>query len=275
MNFSQCPRCQKHIPDHRRIRGLSVCECGWIGSVHEQRAESSSFNRSTFSLLLLSIVMVAAFIYIAKWDTEGGNVLKIQILELVDYANSENYKEYERICMARKLYDCTERAIQRQIELGSKDREIQARLGKMYFAKKEKLKAYKAFTAYFNARGRDVEAAYMFSVLLSDMSRLDQAISYLQFVLENDKEQKYHLQATRSYVMILVTKQNLQEAREIIYRIRSEDQKANMFMEDTLRFINDQLSKKAEKAAPAKTVSTKPVSTKTSSAKTPQSKKKS
>lgn len=251
MSISQCPRCRIHIPDHRRIRGLSVCECGWIGSVRERREENNNMTRTTFSLLVVSALLVSAFVYIAKWDTEAPKVLKVQILEQIGWARAEDFKDFERICTNRKMFECTERAIQKQIDLGSKDREIQARLGKMYFQKKEKVKAYKAFTAYFNGRGRDVEAAYMFSVLLADMSRLDQSIGYLQFVLKHDREKKYHLQATRSYVMILVTKQNFEQARDLINQVRAEDQKANMFMEDTLLFIQSQLSKKAEKTQKA------------------------
>jgi len=247
MNMSQCPRCRKYIPEQRRLRGLSVCECGWVGSIREVREEARTLGNATFSLIVLSSILVAAFIYIAKWDTESFNVLKVQVLELANSATVPDYKEYERICNARKLFECVETSIHKQIHLGSSDREIQARLGKLYFQKKEKTKAYKAFTAYFNARGRDVEAAYMFSVLLSDMSRLDQSIGYLKFVLEHDKDKKYQLQATRSYVMILVAKQNFELAKEMIFRVRSEDQKANMFMEDTLRFIDSQAPKKADK----------------------------
>lgn len=249
MNMSQCPRCQKYIPKQRRLHGLSVCECGWVGSLREQSEESYSLGRATFSLIFLSAILIAGFIYIAKWDTESFNVLKIQVLELAKSASVPNYKEYERICNARKIFDCVETSIQKQIDLGSSDKEIQARLGKLHFQKKEKTKAYKAFTAYFNARGRDVEAAYMFSVLLSDMSRLDQSIGYLKFVLQHDNEKKYQLQATRSYVMILVAKQNFELAKDMIFKVRAEDQKANMFMEDTLRFINSQMSKKADRSA--------------------------
>lgn len=252
MNMSQCPRCQKYIPDQRRMNGLSVCECGWIGSIRERRADSNPINSATISLLVLGALIVTAFIHIAKWDTEGVNVLKIQVLELAGSARAEDYKEFERICSSRKMLECVESSIERQINLGSKDTELQARLGKMYFQKKEKHKAYRAFTAYFTNRGRDIEAAYLFAVLLSDLTKLDQSLSYLQFVLKYDKEHKYQMQATRSYVMILVAKQNYEEAKNWILKVRSEDQKANLFMEDTLRLILDQTSKKAEKPASIK-----------------------
>lgn len=246
MQWNQCPRCQKSIPSHRQLRGLSVCECGWIGSIREQKLELQTFNRTTFALILLSALIIASFIHIVKWDKEGASALRVQTLELIGMATVEDFREFERICSSRKMHDCTQDSIQKQIDHGTQDTEIQARLGKLFFQKKDKANAYKAFTNYFTQRGRDIEAAFMFSVLLHDLNSLDQAVAYLQFVLKHDKEQKYHLQATRAYVKILVAKQNFQQAKEMIFKVRAEDQKANMFMEDTLQLIQDQLSSKTD-----------------------------
>ncbi len=257
MNTTHCPRCRKQIPEHRKLRGLSVCECGWVGSVREEQMESQTFNRATISLVILSALIIASFIHIVKWDKEGVNVLQIEAKELVGMATISDIREFERICSSRKMFSCAESAIQQQVEMGTQDPEIQARLGKLYFQKKDKHNAYKAFTTYFANRGRDIEAAFMFSVLLHDLNSLDQAIAYIKFVLKHDEAQKYYLQATRSYVKILVAKQNFQEAKDMIFKVRAGDQKANMFMEETLQMIQEQLMRKADTPASTKTTKKK------------------
>lgn len=221
-NLGHCPRCQSQIEKKRLQAGIEICQaCGWSSSEGDHRVQKGLEKRFIVFALLLSALVVAAFVQSVTWDQFAVKIIPLKAKQYSGQASSEELREIIRICKIRQHQGCVEQAHKQWAQLEPANLEALAALGNTYRRNKKNEKAVQAFVKYFAQGGTDIQVAYEFAQVLGATGRVEDAKKYYFFVL-NSKPDSIQITVLQKFVDLLVEQNSYAEAKALIEQFREK-----------------------------------------------------
>lgn len=236
MDFGTCPRCRLDISQERRAQHPIICDhCGFSGVKSEVKLQDQMESRFIKVAMGISLLIVAAFIQVATWDTHFLRVIPLQVKSLINTMTPADYESMAQICFERKKYDCVERMY---AKTARNSLEKLARYAD-FLVKREKLRlAAEQYRAYFNEGGVDLETTYNYAKALAQLGEFEEASKLFQQVIDARPE-TVQITVLQHYVRTLMSANQFEKARSVIEDVRKKSAQANAFMAEELAQIKD------------------------------------
>ncbi|RME17657.1 MAG: hypothetical protein D6797_02110 [Bdellovibrio sp.] len=237
----KCPDCGKNLNEQYSVTGVFMCTCGWTGSISAAALSKQDPTRKTIPfLVLISTLVVAGLIHVINWDTYALKIIPLKVSQWFHVANKSQLQKIVQICEAREKWSCVEGAYEDMVRQDPENTELLALLGQAQMKSENWVGAAQSFQNYFLKKGKSVEVAYNYALVLEKMGQVSAAERYYKYILSSQKHQ-LQPKVMRSYVLMLMRDKQYKKASELIYQFRQSNRKAAFFMDKQLREIRKHL----------------------------------
>lgn len=242
MQFGACPVCLTQIEEKRLAQGILVCQaCGWSDNRHEQTLEEKTTRAIIRSYVVISLLLVAAFLQAVTWDLYFAEIVPLKAKQWSNMASRSDLERIVEICRERNNQSCVVNAYKDLVAQDPQDLELLGEYGQILAQNGKNHEAHQVFYKFFQAGGEDLNVAYAFAKILTDAGQFDEANKYFRYIIDS-KPDTLQITVTHAYVDMLFKANRLDQAREVIESIRKKGDNTGYFMERELQQINQQLT---------------------------------
>lgn len=239
-HYENCPRCGNAFSEKHRIGQGLVCDCGWTHSGHAEAREHNNLDQTSAIIILAAGLLIGGIFHAVNWDTHFFSVIPLKVKQWTNTASIADYDRLALICEERHKHSCIEAAYTAIEKQDPRNLINLSRLGILQAKSERWHHAAKTFAKYFKLQGRDVEAAFEYAKVLTQLKKYTQAEHYYKYVLQQ-RPRVLQVSVVRTYVQMLMTANRLQQAKYIILTHRKKSASANYFMSKELDDIRQRL----------------------------------
>ncbi len=184
-----------------------------------------------------SILMISVYFYTLKWDQYSFQVLSIKAQQLI--GNTHNLSQFQmaNICSQRRLYSCSVDQLKSITQKNPRNLEALALLSTTLHRTKREDEALRAYSQYFDQKGRDLNLAYNFAKLLEKKGNYNKALEYYEFIL-NENTQTFETSVVHNYAQLLIKMQDYKKAKDFIIKTQKQSLNSPYFMSNELKEIS-------------------------------------
>lgn len=232
---THCSRCKLEISAQRQRLNPSVCNhCGFTLSKKEALVKQEIERSSIMFMLVISAIVLSTYIQVMNWDRYSLDIIPITVKEFMGISTREDWNHKAQICFELKKWNCAET---QYAKIALNDPSQYAQLGHFQMLRGKNMEAATSFSMYFQNGGQDLETAYSYAKVLSQLNRAEEAIRYFDMVLEG-KTDTLQVTVIQNYVKLLIANHRYAHAIQLIENMRRRAPQANQFMEAEYRQIN-------------------------------------
>lgn len=230
-----CPRCQQDLGDSRRNGTPAVCNhCGHVLTDSQAQADRSLRMSSLKAIVAFGAFLILLITQLSDWGGYFAEIRWLQAREVMG-GSIATYERVAEICMDLKKYDCAERAY---AQLGQLDVRQLSRLGHLQMSRADYPGAVRAYSVYVTAGSPDLESVYLYAKALAETGQIEKASEQFETVIRA-KPEVLQITVVQNYVKYLMRSERLDQAAEVITRMRKLDQSKASFMDSEFRMINE------------------------------------
>lgn len=226
-----CPRCKSDIPQERLNQTIVVCSaCGWTNDNSFQQLQKSMNKRFIKVAVVSSIIMVAAFVQLVKWDKYAVQVIPYQVKSFFGSLSAEDVDSLSAICEERKNAACVESLYISLAKRESDNIEHLAKVGIVQYRRQKFNAAAATLKNYFAKGGADFNASYAYAQSLGRIGQIDEAVAYYDQILKA-KPETLQVTVAQNYVKLLIENNRRDQALAVLNDIRTLGPNTTFFMD--------------------------------------------
>lgn len=215
--YGICPDCGSHIPEHRHDDTWVLCECGWMGSKNTETQNYQQQKTAIVRILSVGLLMMATFVYTAKWGKESLRALPLQVQVKLNMASPEDHYEFAKINLKRNYLAEGERFTTKWAEKVD-TLEAWKELALLRKQMELPLPAIVAFENYIARGGEEPLPLFHYAQLLESTESPDKAEHIYRQIVNMDKD-TYPRTVVEELIRLLVSKNKLSEATVVLNQL--------------------------------------------------------
>jgi len=218
---THCPVCHSELKP-QSAESWTLCSCGWISDSTQAAKSAKSLKWSAIrSFVIISFVMTAGFVHLAKWGNDSINIIAPYAKLII---KSESAEDLQKLAEMHKRHGSIEGSQFFLEKWAQKTQSPEAynKLGELSFLTKDYQNAIKAYEQYFELAGNETQAYFNLATAYSRTNQADKATLMYTRLIESRPE-VYQPTVVTALVELLIEKDQLSEAQNILNNMVGED----------------------------------------------------
>lgn len=242
-----CPDCENLIPLERMDEDMIVCPCGYTRSASQQKFNEKNGKIASYTIILVALFILGAFIHTAKWGSDSIEVAPLQISALVGGLSPEQMVEFADISFDHKYYENAEELYATFLEKNPDDErslEVNEKLGMLLFRQRKFVEAVAPLENYFLGGGENSQTLFSYGKSLTETQDLGDAEEVFLSLIKT-KPEVYQVTVVQALLDLYVAQNKLREAKQFIGKLIKPGYVIPTHLQEQKELINDLISKKS------------------------------
>ncbi len=242
-----CPDCENLIPVDRMDEDIVICPCGFTKSKAQMKFDKRNNKITSYTIILVALFILGAFIHTAKWGTDSIKVAPLQISELVDGLSPKQTIELADFSFDHKYFEKSEKLYQQFLDQNPDHErvlEINEKLGMLLFRQKKFAQAVEPLENYFLSNGENPQTLFSYGKSLTETQDLGDAEEVFLRLIKT-KPEVYQVTVVQALLDLYVAQNKLTEAKQFISKLIKPGYVVPTHLQEQKELINELISKKS------------------------------
>jgi len=240
-----CPDCENLIPLERMDEDIIVCSCGYTRSSTQAKFNEKNNKIASYTIILVAIFLLGAFIHTAKWGSDSIEVAPLQISALVGGLSPKQMVKFGDVSFDHKYYDNAEELYSTFLEKNpdhERTLEVSEKLGMLLFRQRKFAQAVAPLETYFLNGGENTQTLFSYGKSLTETQDLGDAEEVFLGLIKT-KPEVYQVTVVQALLDLYVAQDKLSEAKQFIGKLIKPGYVIPTHLQEQKELINNLISK--------------------------------